>query len=135
MFEDADTQLFEHLFTMLDEHGDNLVRYRDLLVGMALLTSGSPVQVLKTMLFLLESSQTERVSRTDLHETLSTVNKSASFFGDPVMKQDEIDALVADCFGETTSIDVSIACNKIASSAVFMAFVEGKGSVRYATGA
>lgn len=132
VFEDPDNQLFEHMFTLLDVHGENAVSYKELLVGISLISSGTAGDIASTAFLLYDTEGQGQFLRADVLLVLSTMNTIASYFGDPVLSAAEIDRVVADCMGDARFTDQTTLLSKLTSHVFFLSFVEGKGSVRYA---
>ena len=79
------------------------------------------------------------VSKTDMFKVLSSLNSTASYFGDAVMSRDELDAMVEDVFrsaevGHTSSLNYTDAMDTMVAHPILTTFVNGGGTVRYGQG-
>lgn len=116
---------------MLDEHGDNLVDFRRVLIGMSLITSGTVTDILTLAFDLFDDEESKIIFRGDLSLMMHTMNTCASYFGDPVMTDVEIASIVSDSMGDARSKDYDQLVPQLIDHAVIRAFVSGKGNVRY----
>ena len=116
---------------MLDEHGEDAVDFRRLMVGMSLLTSGAATDILSLAFTLFDDEETKNIFRGDLSLMLATMNTCASYFGDPVMTDLEVDKVVADAMGDSRFLEYSNLVPALMDHHVVRAFVNGKGNIRY----
>ena len=117
---------------MLDEHGENSVDFRRILVGISLLTSGTITDILTLAFELFDDENSKTIFRGDLSLMMNPMNTCASYFGDPVMTNVEIESVVRDCMGDIRFIDYTHLVPLLIDHEVIRAFVSGKGNVRYA---
>ena len=116
---------------MLDEHGENSVDFRRVLIGMCLITSGTTADILSLAFELFDDESSKSIFRGDLSLMMRTMNTCASFFGDPVMSDVEIESVVANCMNDARSADYTQLLPSLIDHGVISAFVSGKGNVRY----
>ena len=129
-------QLFEHLHTLLDSEGENALPVRTILTGISILSNGTARDILTTaglMVCKKETGKEEELSVEELKFILSTLNSSASFFGDPVMSEEDIKTLVKEVMGDSKAADEEMenVLGKVSSHPLFEAFLSAKGTVRY----
>jgi hypothetical protein len=62
---------------------------------------------------------------------LTTMNTTASFFGDPILIPSEIDKIVMDCISDVRVIEYSNLIPRLMNHYLVSTFVSGKGTVRY----
>ena len=133
-------QLFEHLYTLLDSEGENALPVKTILTGISILSNGTARDILTTAGLMVckketekEEKEKEELSVEVLKFILSTLNSSASFFGDPVMSEEDIKTLVKEVMGDSKAADEEMenVLEKVSSHPLFEAFLSAKGTVRY----
>jgi neuronal calcium sensor 1 len=109
-----DADILDKLFTMFDKTGDDVINYRDFIVGIAPLISGTPNEKLDFAFRLYDLEGSGNIKANEMIHVLSNINRVASsvfplspfplltfsalafcrYFGDPVMSEDQIQNLV-----------------------------------------
>ena len=136
-FEISDTDLFSNLFVLLDEQGDKTVNYKDFIVGVgSCITSDKTPAKLKFSLGLYDVGKTGFILRADLRKALKAINNVASYFGDPVLKVEEIMQMEKDLFKSLKNatgrgIPLETAQEYILTDVGIKGFLNGEGSVRF----
>lgn len=136
---ESDTEILDRLFTMFDKSGDDQVNFREFLVGISPLVTGDVQSKIKFGLELYDIDGTGLVRPNELAFVLSSMNSTASYFGDAVMSSDQIDAAVEDVFlavdkGKSGVLEYKEHIEVIAGHKTVVAFVGGGGTVRYGGG-
>lgn len=134
-----DADIFDRLFTMYDITGDDQIAFREFIVGVCPLISGTPTDQITFAFQLYDAEATKSLRAKDMVNVLSQMNKVASYFGDPVMTEDQIASVVLDVVdlaglnadGLSAIINYSDYSAVIAEHPVTKTFVSGGGSVLY----
>jgi Ca2+-binding EF-hand superfamily protein len=136
MVEDSDTDILDALFTMWDMMGSDSIQYREFLVGVSPLASGSRDSlrsVLHYSLALMDTSQSGIITPYNLTKVLRAINSTASFLGDTVLRNVELQEIVSDVFG--TSLSQTMSHDDVVPRLVMHPkvhkFIEGKGGSKY----
>lgn len=134
-FEPSDVELFTSIFTMMDNAGENIINFREYMSGISgCLVSGAFVDKLDFAFTIYDIEETGEVSRADMKKVLNALNNVASFFGDPVMTPEQIDAAVIDIFknnGPSPVMPRADGVNLAATHSTTELFLLGRGTVRY----
>ncbi|GMI50485.1 hypothetical protein ScalyP_jg2410 [Parmales sp. scaly parma] len=131
---ESDTEILDRLFTMFDKTGDDQVNFREFVVGVCPLITGDVISKLNFSFELYDIDGTGKIKQVEMTFILSSMNATASYFGDPVMTTDEVDALVSDIFKgkeEGHALTYSEYMTAVAEHPVLVSFITGAGSVRY----
>jgi Ca2+-binding EF-hand superfamily protein len=91
-----DADIFDRLFTMYDKTGDDNISWRDFIVGIAPLISGTHVDKIDFAMRLYDIEGTSYLKVNEMGNVLSQMNKVASYFGDPVMTEEQITNVMLD---------------------------------------
>ena len=78
-----------------------------------------------------KEEEKEELALEDVKFILLTLNSSASFFGDPVMSEEDIKTLVKEVMGESRSCEMERVMERVSAHSLFEAFLSAKGTVRY----
>jgi hypothetical protein len=141
-FEDCDIEIFMALFELFDNRGDNIVLYRELIVGVCgCLVVASLKEKLLLSFELYDIKGNNNLNRADLRKILIAINDTASFFGDHVLELNIIEDIVSDAFTtisilnsseESTvnlsDIDFHQCADYLIEDKSIITFVDGKGS-------
>ena len=95
---------------------------------------GDVISKLNFSFELYDIDGTGKIKQVEMTFILSSMNATASYFGDPVMTTDEVDALVSDIFKgkeEGHALTYSEYMTAVAEHPVLVSFITGAGSVRY----
>jgi len=135
---ESDREILDRLFIMLDKTGDYQINFREFIVGVAPLITGTVIEKLNFAFELYDADGTGEIKPTEMRFVLKSMNSTASYFGDPVMTQEQIDQLVDDIFqkydkSETGSLNYTEFMDAVAGHDVLVSFTKGQGTVRYGT--
>ena len=133
---DSDKEILERLFIMLDKTGDYTINYKEFLCGISPLITGT---VSEKLTFACEMSDVDATGMIKPHElafVLKAMNSTASYFGDPVMTQEQIEQLTDEVFKEydkesAKELLFTTFVQFMADHNLTQSFVNGKGTVRY----
>jgi Ca2+-binding EF-hand superfamily protein len=89
-----DSDILDRLFTMYDKTGDDMIIYKDFVVGISPFMSGSYLEKLEFALRLYDTEETGHLRGNDIITVLSQINRVASYFGDPVLTEEQLATLV-----------------------------------------
>mmetsp|Transcript_11020 Transcript_11020/g.33042 ORF Transcript_11020/g.33042 Transcript_11020/m.33042 type:complete len:199 (-) Transcript_11020:157-753(-) len=129
---DADRQILDRLFIMLDRTGEERVNLLEFAVGIVPLITASTADKLEFALELYDAS-----TYVDARFVLTTLNAVASYFGDPVLRADQLEELVDEAalaldpekrgdFSSHADLAAFVARHPLMTD-----FLEGKGPARY----
>jgi len=134
-----DADILDRLFTMYDKTGDDQITYKDFIVGIAPLISGTHVEKIDYSFRLFDTDGTGYLRGTEMLNVLSQMNRVASYFGDPVMAEEQIANVVEDVLdmaggstdGMATSLHYAEYVKIIADHPMVNTFITGGGTVQY----
>ena len=137
--EEPDTEILDKMFTMLDEVGENMVHYSHFLAATCLLTTGTPTTKLKDAFSLYDRKGSGTINRLDTKSCLQIMNAACSYFGDPVVNEDEITEMLNECYkkgseqGIVRMSDVNYEefVPLVIDSQLFFKFICALGTVNY----
>jgi Ca2+-binding EF-hand superfamily protein len=135
-----DSDILDRLFTMFDKTGDDIINYRDFVVGISPLISGTPADKVDFAFRLYDIDGTGYVKATEMTNVLSNINRVASYFGDPVMTEEQIQNLVSDIFDANDDKNPAAQIRYvdyikiIVDHPVTHTFIMGGGTVQYGMG-
>lgn len=132
----SDAELFEKLFILFDESGENKIDIKDFLVSISLLVnSGTVSDKLLFAFTVFDDTESGAIFATDCKKLFTALNVTASFFGDPVMKASEIkelvDAIWAECSEPSAPLQYADHIDFIVNHEISHRFTSGQGSVRF----
>lgn len=135
-FEESDLELFNRLFIMFDNTGEDTIPIKEYLAGVGgCLCSGTAADKLALAFELYDLSGLKVADRGNMKKVLNSINLVASYFGDPVISTADIDKIVLETFqkaGVTTSPLAFEECVPlIVSNLIAERFVAGKGEVKF----
>ena len=132
----SDRDVFDRLFVMLDRTGEDRINHKEFMTGICPFISGTTLAVME-LAFELYEDTSDNIKYSDLRFILMTINTVASYFGDPVMRTDQVDALVDDA-AEKLDLPPKSGTLIMGDLAPFVAnheltkdFIEGRGTSRY----
>lgn len=73
-----DADILDRLFTMFDKTGDDVIAYREFIVGISPLISGTPAEKLEFAFRLYDLEGTGNVKQIEMFTILSNINRVAS---------------------------------------------------------
>jgi Ca2+-binding EF-hand superfamily protein len=136
-----DSDILDRLFTMYDKTGDDQIAYRDFIVGIAPLISGTHVEKIEFAFKLYDIDTTGYLRGSEMLNVLSQMNKVASYFGDPVMTEEQIANVIEDVLdmagggdGMATALHYAEYVKVIADHPIVNTFITGGGTVQYGQG-
>lgn len=132
----SDAELFDKLFILLDESGENKVDIRDFLVAASLLVNYSTsAEKLKFAFTVFDDGETGSIFALDCRKVLSIINSTASFFGDAVLTaaeiKDLVDAIWLECSIPSAPLTYADHVDFIVNHEISMRFCNGQGTVRF----
>eukprot|EP01041_Mallomonas_annulata_P001088 gene1088-2119_t len=132
-----DADILDKLFTMFDKTGDDQIEYKDFIVGIAPLISGTPADKIEFAFRLHDYDGSGLLKSGEMYNILSTMNRVASYFGDPVVTEDQIHFLVRDIYemadqeGSSVQINFAEYIKVIADHPTLITFINGNGTFQY----
>ena len=130
----SDLELLEHLFILLDESGECKIDYKDFLIGISILVSGTLQEKLLFAFTIYDENNTGYIMLSEMKKVLMALNLVTSFFGDPVISNIQIKDLVIDIFklaSNPSQLKYGDYIDTIASHPIILQFINGKGTVRF----
>jgi Ca2+-binding EF-hand superfamily protein len=137
-----DADILDRIFTMYDKSGDDQINYREFIVGIAPLISGTHVEKIDFAFRLYDLEGTSYLQAREMVNVLSQMNRVASYFGDPVMTEEQITSVIMDVLemaggtveGLTASLHYVEYIKIISDHPIVNTFISGGGSVQYGMG-
>jgi len=134
---EADNEILDRLFIMLDKTGDQQINYREFLCGIAPLITGDVKEKLNFAFELYDVDGAGVVKKAEMTFVMRSMNDVSSYFGDPVMSQDQIQVLVDEIYEKfddeenPQGLNYKDFMNAVTQHPVLVSFVKGEGPVRY----
>mmetsp|Transcript_23031 Transcript_23031/g.33067 ORF Transcript_23031/g.33067 Transcript_23031/m.33067 type:complete len:206 (+) Transcript_23031:57-674(+) len=136
-FESSDIDIFVKLFTLFDVQGNSTINYKDFVAGAACCLSTATFEAkLIFGMSIYDTLQSKNCLKGDLKKLLNTINNVVSYFGDPVIRPNQIDAIVFEMFrslppsgGKGIPFEACVE-NLLANDIVKM-FLNGEGRLRF----
>mmetsp|Transcript_6203 Transcript_6203/g.8726 ORF Transcript_6203/g.8726 Transcript_6203/m.8726 type:complete len:205 (-) Transcript_6203:199-813(-) len=136
---ESDRDILDRLFIMLDRTGEERVNYKELIVGITPLISATTAAKLLFAFAMFDDEDAGRLKYNEARFVLLTLNAVSSYFGDPVLRTDQIDELLDEAThaledpaekssGYIASADL---CSFVTAHPLMTEFLEGRGSARY----
>ena len=134
-----DQDILDRLFTMFDKTGDDMILYKDFVVGISPFITGSYIEKIEFALRLWDSETTAHLRATEIINVLSQINRVSSYFGDPVLTEHQIVSIIKDSLNLTdTALSTMVRYNEyikvIAEHPLVEVFLSGGGTVQYGSG-
>ena len=134
--EQSDAELLDKLFILLDETGENKVDIKDFLVASSLLVNYATAKdKLKFAFTIFDDGETGSIFTLDCRKVLTTINLTASFFGDAVLStgdiKDLIDAIWLECSIPSAPMTYLDHLDFIVNHEISVRFCSGQGTVRF----
>lgn len=134
-----DADIFDRLFTMYDKTGDDQIVFKEFIVGICPLISGSHTEKIDFAFQLFDIEETTVLRANDMINVLSQMNRVASYFGDPVMTEDQVASVILDIVdlaglsadGLAALLNYAEYSKIIAEHPMVQTFISGGGSVQY----
>lgn len=135
---DSDLEILDRLFILFDKLGDGQVNFRELVVGLSPLAKGNAASKLELAFELYDVDETHQLKPIELNLVLGTINNVASWLGDPVVSQDDVQTIVDDVFKVTNSeantpaspCNYADAIEQILKHQVAVQFLSGAGNIK-----
>lgn len=135
---DSDAEVLDRLFTMFDKTGDDAIYFREFIAGIAPLISADVKEKVDFALQMYDTMGTGKLKQEEIIKLLSAINRTASYFGDPCLTEQQVIDLVEDVFdsddGKVKDFLYQNYVNGIIDHPNFAIFVTGKGGARYGQG-
>jgi len=134
---ESDGEILDRLFIMLDKTGDQQINYREFLCGLAPLITGDVSEKLTFAFELYDIDGLSVVKKAEMTFILRAMNDTASYFGDPVMSQDQIQVLVDEVYEKfddeenPQGVNYRECMSAIVQHPVVHSFTKAEGPVRY----
>ena len=137
-----DADIMDRLFTMYDKTGDDNINWRDYVVGLSPLISGTHVDKIDFAMRLYDVEGTSYLKVNEMGNVLSQMNRVASYFGDPVMTEEQITQVVLDVLdmaggspdGLMASLHYSEYIKIVGEHPLVNTFIAGGGTQQYGQG-
>eukprot|EP01041_Mallomonas_annulata_P013061 gene13061-27563_t len=133
--ESSDAELLDRLFTMFDTSGDNQIDYRDFIVGISPLITGTPIDKLKFAFQMYDIDNVGSILLGEMKRILTAINNVASYFGDPVITPEQIEEVAIDIFKKNTNAAAPLKyndyLNPMIEHTIIVQFVAGRGTERF----
>lgn len=134
-----DADILDRLFTMYDKTGDDQITYKDFIAGISPLISGTHIEKIDFAFRLYDSEGTGYLRASDMLNILSQMNRVASYFGDPVMTEEQIASVIEDVLdmagaggdGMAASLHYAEYVKVIGDHPLTNTFITGGGTVQY----
>jgi len=134
-----DADILDRLFTMYDKTGDDQITWRDYIAGLSPLISGTHTDKIDFAMRLYDIEGTSYLKVNDMINVLSQMNRVASYFGDPVMTEEQVAQVMLDVLdmagGSTEGVMASLHYSEyikiISEHPIVATFIAGGGSVQY----
>lgn len=131
-----DAEILDLLFTMWDLHGYHYIQYREFLVGISPLACGPRDTIIDTLrysLFLMDTAKTGYITQYNLTKVLKAINATASYLGDNVLTNSEVDEIVRGVFRSSgaKSLKHDDVVLRLVMHPKVHKFIEGHGTNRY----
>jgi Ca2+-binding EF-hand superfamily protein len=134
-----DADIFDRLFTMYDKTGDDQIVFKEFIVGICPLISGTHLEKIDFAFQLYDIEESTFLKATDMINILSQMNRVASYFGDPVMTEDQISSVILDIVdlaglsadGLSAAINYAEYVKVIAEHPIVQTFISGGGSGQF----
>jgi len=135
---ESDAEVLDRLFTMFDKTGDDAIYFREFISGIAPLISADVKEKVDFALLMYDTVGTGKLRSDEVVKLLSAINRTASYFGDPCLTEQQVMDLVEDVFdsedGKIKEFLYQNYLNGIIDHPNFAIFVTGKGGARYGQG-
>lgn len=99
VYDESDLEILSSLFNLFDTKGNSTVLYREFLAGVTACLVAEPVQAVLVLAFeVYDIKGSNDLSRADLRKILHAINHTASYFGDSVLQDSEVEDIVLNLF-------------------------------------
>ncbi|CAM9646175.1 unnamed protein product, partial [Sphacelaria rigidula] len=87
---ESDTEILDRLFSMFDKTGNDQINYKEFVAGLAPLCHGTVEEKLVFSFELCDMDDTGKIRQEEMEQVLTSINETASYFGDPVLKRSQV---------------------------------------------
>ena len=136
-----DVDILDRLFTMYDKTGDDLILFKDFIVGVSPFITGSYIDKIEFAFKLYDIDNTLHLRGTDMINVLSQINRVSSYFGDPVLSEEQIALIVKESLNImdkesalSTFVKYGDYVKIISDHPLVETFLSGGGTVQYGSG-
>lgn len=134
-----DADILDRIFTMYDDNDEDMICFKDFLVGISPLVcdqTGTPLEVLKFAFHLYDDENTSRLLVTDMINVILQINRVASFFGDPVLTEEQVAMVIRNSLNLNEATFTSLIAyddylRAISDHPLVDTFLSGNGVVQY----
>jgi Ca2+-binding EF-hand superfamily protein len=134
-----DADILDRLFTMYDDRNQDHVSIKDFIVGISPLVtvnSDTVQERLRLAFHLYDDDRDGSLLVSDMINVLKQINRVASYFGDSVLKEEQIVLIIRDSVHphevtSTVAINFGDYVEPIASHPLVSLFLSGAGTVHY----
>ena len=128
---EADKEMLDRLFTMWDKTGSNSLYFKEFVVGLAPLCVGSAGDKIHFAFELFDMDGKKEISKSEMVTVLSSMNSTASYFGDVEMSKEDIQKLVDEVFAgadasKTGTLNYSEFIRAVEMHPILVQFVSGE---------
>lgn len=133
----SDLELLMNLCTLFDVNGDETLNYKDFVSGVqACITNEKIASKLKISLDIYDAEGGGFCTRGDVKKTLQSINNVASYFGDPVLTNNEVETVSFDLFksipkNARQAITHESCIEQLLGHPSVQTFLKGEGNVRF----
>jgi Ca2+-binding EF-hand superfamily protein len=96
--QESDKEILDRLFTMLDKTGDDMINFKEFLVGIAPMINGDAVDKIGFAFECYDVDATKQVKAEEMKFILTSMNNTCSYFGDATLTKEELARLVEDIY-------------------------------------
>jgi Ca2+-binding EF-hand superfamily protein len=132
--EPPDLELLDRLFILFDESGECKIDYKDFLIGLSILISGTAAEKLLFAFTICDENNTGLILPSEMKKIFLSLNLVTSFFGDPVVSNGQVKEVVIDSFTAAQNppqLPYTDHIDAIIAHPVVCQFLNGKGTVRF----
>jgi len=136
---DTDKEVLDRLFTMFDRTGDDQVYFREFISGFAALITSDVKEKLHFAFQMYDLEGLGNLAKEDILKVLSSINRTASYFGDACLTEEQVVQLVEDVFQQPGGKSSNLLYYQdflapVMEHAHLNTFISGKGPARYGQG-
>ena len=130
-----DVDVFDHLFTMHDKHGEDKLNLLVFLAGVSPLASTMDIETKLLFAFeVFDIDSTGCLQRADAKKILNGINATASYFGDPALTTKAVDIIVEDVYKNQSEIFYDEYMDLFSSHPAVLQFASSGGTIKYGNG-
>lgn len=134
-FKETDTKILEELFVLNDKRFTNTADYKDLLVSLTPLITGSVRDKLMYAFRIYDEDNTGGLTSGDLRKVLHCINTTAIYFGDPALTELNIKEIIHDIFlmskVKTAPMQYDSFVDALVEHEIVLKFLGGWGNAKF----